>query len=90
MRNNIYPLENQLFKAQPHTLSDHELNSVAAGQEAQKPVPSPVFASDSDAPGLGNCGFQVGGQMSLEEFKNFKRQRQEEDRRNSPWGRLFI
>jgi len=68
MRNKIYPLENQVLPAQSHTLSDHELNSVAAGQEAREFGPSPIFASDSDAPGLGNRGFQV-GEMTAEEKK---------------------
>jgi hypothetical protein len=29
------------------------------------------------------------GQMSAEELENFKQQRQEEERRDSPWGKLF-
>ena len=68
MRNKTYPLEKQLRPTQCHTLSDHELNSVAAGQEAQEFVPSPIFNADSDAPGLGNRGFQV-GEMTAEEKK---------------------
>jgi hypothetical protein len=73
MRNKIYPLENQVLPAQSHTLSDHDLNSISAGQEAREFGPSPIFAADSDAPGLGNRGFLV-GTMTMSEIQDYCRQ----------------
>ena len=68
MQNKTFPLESHASSAELNTLSDHEMNSVVAGLEAQGFVVSPIFAADSDAPGLGNRGVQV-GEMNAEERK---------------------
>jgi hypothetical protein len=61
-------LEGNAPTPEPNTLPDHELNPVVAGLEAHGFVPSSMFGADSDVPGLGNWGVQV-GEMNAEERK---------------------
>ena len=58
-------------------LADHELDMQAGSNRAE-------FASKR----LPGTGVKV-GHMSHEELENFKRQREQEERRDSPWGQMF-
>lgn len=58
-------------------LADHELDMQAGRNKAE-------FGSTR----LPGEGIKV-GHMSYEELENFKRQREQEERRDSPWGQTF-